>query len=331
MAVASASEKPARRSRPKPPEASAPGEAMIPTAPPAGELTATTIEQVLLGGDLSRLSAADRVRYYAKLCESLGLNPLSKPFEYLVLNGKLQLYARKDCTEQLRLRRKVSIERLEKEFREDLYIVTAYGRDGEGRTDVGTGAVTIGNLRGEAKANALMKAETKAKRRLTLSICGLGVLDESELDSIPGARPASTEVVVRTIADLPEHGEPADPKAASSSTPYTPPARGDWVKDEAPAPPPDERPELQPGQYWVEEVKVATSGTSKRTGRPYTLFKVAVHTGEEFGTFSTTIADEADRCRREGLPVAITLTQKKYGPEVATLEAVARPGEDLPF
>ena len=32
-----------------------------------------------------------------------------------------------------------------------------------------------------------MKAETKAKRRVTLSICGLGILDESETDTMPGA------------------------------------------------------------------------------------------------------------------------------------------------
>jgi hypothetical protein len=30
-----------------------------------------------------------------------------------------------------------------------------------------------------------MKAETKAKRRVTLSIVGLGMLDESELETIP--------------------------------------------------------------------------------------------------------------------------------------------------
>ena len=33
-----------------------------------------------------------------------------------------------------------------------------------------------------------MKAETKAKRRATLSLCGLGLLDESEVDSIPSSR-----------------------------------------------------------------------------------------------------------------------------------------------
>ena len=37
-------------------------------------------------------------------------------------------------------------------------------------------------------ANARMKALTKAKRRLTLSLCGLGMLDETEVVSIPGAQ-----------------------------------------------------------------------------------------------------------------------------------------------
>src|SRR5690606_24912460 len=36
-------------------------------------------------------------------------------------------------------------------------------------------------------ANAYMKAETKAKRRVTLSICGLGWLDETETETIPDA------------------------------------------------------------------------------------------------------------------------------------------------
>jgi hypothetical protein len=49
--------------------------------------------------------------------------------------------------------------------------------------------VTVGGLKGESKANAMMKAETKAKRRVTLSICGLGMLDETEVETIPSAQP----------------------------------------------------------------------------------------------------------------------------------------------
>jgi hypothetical protein len=82
-----------------------------------------------------------------------------------------------------------------------VYVVTASGQDRTGRTDTSTGAVTIGTLKGDALANALMKAETKAKRRLTLSICGLGILDETEIETIPDARPVAVVVADREIPD----------------------------------------------------------------------------------------------------------------------------------
>jgi hypothetical protein len=150
-------------------------------------IDAAEIERVLLTGDLSRLNADQRLTYYNQVCGSLGLNPLTKPFAYLTLNGKTVLYALKDATEQLRKLHGVSITDCTSTRLEDVFVVTAKAQDRSGRTDAATGAVAIGNLKGEALANALMKAETKAKRRATLSICGLGMLDETEVDSIPHA------------------------------------------------------------------------------------------------------------------------------------------------
>lgn len=144
------------------------------------------IEQVLVGGDLSKLTTEERVSYYQKLCDSLGLNPLTKPFEYITLNGKLQLYARKDATEQLRKLYGVSIGKVDNiQIGEGIIAFKAHAIDGTGRTDEAIGAVSIIGLKGDALANAVMKAETKAKRRVTLSICGLGMLDETELEIIP--------------------------------------------------------------------------------------------------------------------------------------------------
>ena len=53
------------------------------------------------------------------------------------------------------------------------------------RTDESIGAVSLRNVIGEERANQIMRPETKAKRHITLSICGLGFLDESEVYSIP--------------------------------------------------------------------------------------------------------------------------------------------------
>jgi hypothetical protein len=145
------------------------------------------LEQVLIGGDLARLSESDRLTYYRQMCDSLQLNPLTKPFQYISLNGKLTLYATKDCTEQLRKRDAVSVQIVGREHVEGVYVVTARATLADGRCDESIGAVSIESLKGEARANAVMKAETKAKRRVTLSICGLGMLDESETESIPGA------------------------------------------------------------------------------------------------------------------------------------------------
>jgi hypothetical protein len=153
----------------------------------SAENGATMLERVVVGGDLAKLTPTDRLMYYKAVCESVGLNPLTRPFEYITLNGKLTLYAKRDCTDQLRSIKGVSITKLERESVEGVYTVTAYATDDKGRTDSAIGAVPISNLQGEAKANAMMKAETKAKRRVTLSLCGLGMLDESETESIPGA------------------------------------------------------------------------------------------------------------------------------------------------
>jgi hypothetical protein len=142
------------------------------------------IEQVLLGGDLSKLTSEQRTSYYNRVCVTLGLNPLTQPFAYLRLNGKEVLYAKKDATEQLRMLHGVSITEVSSQRIEDVFVVTAKALNSAGRTDASTGAVAVGNLKGEALANALMKAETKAKRRVTLSICGLGLLDETEVETI---------------------------------------------------------------------------------------------------------------------------------------------------
>lgn len=151
------------------------------------------IEQVVMAGDLSKLNPQQRVAYYNKVCESSGLNPYTNPFAYISLNGKLTLYAKKDCTEQLRKINGVSIEQLDDKLIDDIYIVTAKAKDKTGRVDQAKGAVSLGSLKGEAKANAIMKAETKAKRRVTLSICGMGWTDESEIDSIPNAKPVDVD------------------------------------------------------------------------------------------------------------------------------------------
>jgi hypothetical protein len=158
---------------------------------------ALIMESVMLGGDLSKLTATQRVSYYRSVCDSLGVNYLTKPFDYITLNNKLTLYARKDCTDQLRKINNISIVDVNIVETEKQFIVKVKGQDNAGRTDMEVGVVNKTDMRGDL-ANAQMKAVTKAKRRLTLSLCGLGWLDETEVQTIPDARP---------LAVNPETGE----------------------------------------------------------------------------------------------------------------------------
>lgn len=168
-------------------------------------------EQVAIAGDLSSLTPDQRMAYYSEVCSSIGLNPLTRPFDYLRLNGKMVLYAKRECTDQLRALHGVSITRLDHSTVDGITITTAYARDKNGREDADIGAVTTKGLQGDALANARMKAITKAKRRVTLAICGLGWLDETEVETIPNAQP----VVVTETGEIVEPEPPRQPTPLS--------------------------------------------------------------------------------------------------------------------
>lgn len=146
-------------------------------------------ELALVQNDLSKLDVPERLSLYNKTCESIGLNPLTQPFGYIEFRGgKLSLYAKKDATDQLRKLHSVSVTIVSKEIVNDNYVVIARAKDKEGREDEDMGSVSIKGLSGENLGNAMMKAITKAKRRVTLSICGLGMLDETEVEIAPSSR-----------------------------------------------------------------------------------------------------------------------------------------------
>lgn len=166
------------------------------------------MEQVIIKGDLAQLTPDQRAKYYFAVCQSVGLNPLTKPFDYISLNGRLTLYALKGATDQLRGIHGISITNVDVTYPEDLVVVTVTGTDGTGRGDTEVGAVSIAGLKGDARANAIMKAITKAKRRLTLSMVGLGMLDESETETIPSARIVNVDSESGEIIDAEAEPQP---------------------------------------------------------------------------------------------------------------------------
>lgn len=183
--------------------------------------SADIVERVVVAGDLAKLSPMDRVDFYRMTCESLGLNPITRPFDYIQLSGKLTLYARKECSDQLRKQHRISLSIVSRDTTGDgTHVVVARAETPEGRRDEDIGSVFVGGLKGEAMANAMMKAVTKAKRRVTLSICGLGFLDESEIHSIGDAK----LVDVNYLGEITTETTGPNIKPAQNPTPPVAPA-----------------------------------------------------------------------------------------------------------
>lgn len=140
--------------------------------------------------DLSKLTPEQRNTYYLRVCNSLGLNPLTRPFQYIVLNGRLTLYATRNATDQLCAIHNISTIILDEKTitvetgsnAVQLYIVKCKAFTKE-RETTATGVVVLTGT-AEQIANAMMRAETKAKRRAVLSLVGLSFLDETELDTL---------------------------------------------------------------------------------------------------------------------------------------------------
>jgi hypothetical protein len=134
----------------------------------------------------------------------MGLDPFTKPFDILRLNGKEVLYCTRSGTQQLNKLHKVShlITSRDTNAEAGVYIVTSKASLPDGRCTESIGAVNIAGLKGEMYANAIMKAETKAKRRATLDLLGLGVLDESEAETIPNASTVALQTMVEALPQM---------------------------------------------------------------------------------------------------------------------------------
>lgn len=140
------------------------------------------------GNDTTRLPTQDKAALLRGLSKALGLNPLSGGVMLLRLNGKETLYVTKVGTDQIAAREKLSRETIvgpEVRAIEGKKVVFCQvrARHPDGRSEMSTATLPLAD-----PVNDLMKCETKAKRRATLSVCGLGLLAEDEIETIQGAQ-----------------------------------------------------------------------------------------------------------------------------------------------
>jgi hypothetical protein len=272
-------------------------------APPKELPSPEVLSSVLLGGNLRDLSPKQQVSFYGSMCDSLGLNPLTKPFEFITLSGKLVLYATRNATDQLRKIYGISVVITAREVIEDTYVVTARATLPSGRADESIGAVPIAGLKGEARSNAMMKAETKSKRRVTLSLVGLSTLDESEVDSIPNA----------VKIDLPK-------SALSAGVLDSQPGKGEVPAASADlnSPIPDTWKPFASEKLTGVIVAIETETLpGKKSGRTYTKSTAVLDSGESAATLDAGTATQAQAFKTAGDRVVITVRpHDKLGKEI---------------
>lgn len=281
------------------------------------------LEKIALSDDLSLLSDEERVGYYHHICESLGLDPATKPFAFLTFeDGKMKLYALRNATDQLRDKHDVSVSIVRQERVGDyVYMMTARAKTKDGRVDEAVGAVPLrddfGNvLSARQLSNAIMTCETKAKRRVTLSICGVSMLDESEVADIKSAKtttieepvkpseniepvPNTDEEVPPPIEETNEFEPPLDWNNTSQSEPDNPNtsevSTSNEVSDDAkmiseqPADEQEQNPKNQTKPKWVEgqaKVLSLTLENGKKEGEFYHQLQLESLDGKPFSAFA---------------------------------------------
>lgn len=178
--------------------------------------------RALAENNLAGLTEEQRIGYLRQICLDMGLNPLTMPISFYATKDRagrvtLKPYVRKDGTEQFRKLYSVSIQITDRHLGpDDVYTVTARATLPSGRHDEDTGAVSLKGLDPDSRANAVKKAITQAKRRVTLSIIGLGFLDESEIEDVAGA--VTVQAPTPAQQQLPPPAPAANGQAPARST-----------------------------------------------------------------------------------------------------------------
>lgn len=141
------------------------------------------------GGACNNLSPDQQAEYKTFLCAKMGVSPLLQPIDLIPTKNGLRPYLNKGAAELIRDERKISITDIEVSEKNGMFVAICKVRAMNGRVDCDMGACQKGN----EPENSLMKAVTKAKRRATLSMCGLGaIIEEAHPTEYNGETPEET-------------------------------------------------------------------------------------------------------------------------------------------
>ena len=234
----------------------------------AVEVPANVLSSIVLRGDLSGLNEEQKVDYYIAFCRRLGVDPATKPFDILKLKQKQKdgsyltreiMYCPKGGAAQLAAAHKVSTATLTREIVGKAFVVTCKAWTPDGRQTEGIGVVALegqyGPLTAQALCNAMMHADTKARRRAVLDLVSLGMLDETEVEDMQvhvGPPP-----IPPAIAGPSPLGPSMPPQEAPKQATLPPPSR---PEPPAEVQPPTRAPEPPKGPPGTKTVGLSTHG-----------------------------------------------------------------------
>lgn len=141
-------------------------------------------QRALMRGDLRGLDKDQIASVVATMTERMGVSPALAPIDIIpTREGKLVLYINARGAAELRKRHGISIDSLEPiKTDPDVVVLRCVVSDPDGKRDSAIGACEYDPARPGTIARAWMVAETRAKRRATMS--AVGIFLEAESDEV---------------------------------------------------------------------------------------------------------------------------------------------------
>lgn len=156
--------------------------------------------------DLEPLTETQRQEYVVNLCQHMGIPPELNLVMLTYLDEedgprRLVPWVKRGGTEIIRNNKGINISEITSKEVGGSFVVTARATNTDGRQEIAVGSKWISGLTGKDLDDAIMTAQTRACRRVTLQFVGAGVLDESEIN--PALRVSAKQTTPIAIAPIP--------------------------------------------------------------------------------------------------------------------------------
>ncbi len=177
-------------------------------------MTNSIAQKAAMSGNLRALTSDEQWQYYLAMCDHLGLDPVSRPFDWIDQEGKLSLYPNANCAAQLAQKGEISFPEYATEMIGEVFVYRVRATSNDERELWATGAVPVGRTALET-ARAIKKAETQARRRAVFALGGLALTEAEEMYEV-GARSYVPDDAIEQSVDAEAPGAEKAEKAVKA-------------------------------------------------------------------------------------------------------------------